>query len=337
MHLVPRNGTTQRQIAYTAAAMYGGAAVVVIGQALTPGGPPAEPVTALVALAAAPLLVVAGPRVPLGVLAMAGPLGVVTIGVAIASTPGAGDGAALYIWPVLWVAYFFGRRETVAIVLWIGVVHAAALIALPSGDGYADRWIDVMVSVSVVGLVVQALSHQNEALLRRFSDQARVDALTGLLNRRGFDERASTDLARAAREDVSVAVVSLDIDHFKRINDDYGHDAGDRVLVRLGEIFRNQSRGSDLVVRMGGEEFAALLWAADAEDGLAFAERVRETLAAVDDLGVGRVTISGGVAAARQPQSVEELLRQADGALYEAKCAGRNRTIVHGGLAALTA
>lgn len=329
MHLAPRTGTSKHHLVNTAAAMYAGAALIVLAQALTANGPATEFAPGLVAFAMAVLLFLIGPRLPFGPLFFAGPIGAGLVAIGLATTPGAGDGAALYAWPVLWVAYFFGRVETVLIIVWVGLVHALALLALAPGDGYFDRWIDVMVSVSVVGAVVQALSHRNEDLLRRLSAQARIDSLTGILNRRGFDERAPLELARASRDDTPIALVSLDIDHFKRVNDQHGHDAGDRVLVRLGEIFREQGRGTDLVARVGGEEFTALLRPADADQARAYAERVRTAFAGLDDLGFP-VTISAGIAASPpSSRQIEALLAQADAALYEAKVSGRNRTVVH--------
>lgn len=158
--------------------------------------------------------------------------------------------------------------------------------------------------------------------------EARVDTLTGVLNRRGFEERAATELLRAERDRASIAIVSFDIDYFKRINDEWGHEAGDRVLTRLGEVFRRHTRGGDLVARMGGEEFVALLWASDLDNGHAYAEKMRSAIRRVDDLGVGRVTISAGVASAAAPASVAALLLAADSALYAAKSAGRDQTVV---------
>ena len=149
------------------------------------------------------------------------------------------------------------------------------LIALPADSSYLDRWFDVVVSVGVVGASCETLSASNARLLARFAAEARVDKLTGLLNRRGFEERVPAEIARAVRDGTCVGVASFDIDHFKQVNDEWGHDEGDRVLARLGEVFREETRDSDVVVRMGGEEFVALLWASDLEDARAYAERVR--------------------------------------------------------------
>lgn len=310
---------------FTAAAMYGGAAFVVFVEGLIPGGPKLELMPAFLAVVFVALLVSVGPRLPMPVLASLGPIGAALIAFAIATTPpGQGDGALLYIWPTLWVAYFFGRTGTALIVAWIGVVQGAALI---HSHGVLDRWIDVVVSVGIVAVVVRLLSERNERLVARLAAEARVDKLTGVLNRRGFEEQAAIELERSHRQRYSLAAVTFDIDYFKRVNDEWGHDAGDRVLERLGAILRAETRGIDVVARLGGEEFAALLPDSGLAQGTTYAERVRAAFAAAE-LGVGQVTVSAGVSAEVAPAGVEQLLGAADSALYAAKRAGRDRTVV---------
>jgi diguanylate cyclase (GGDEF)-like protein len=324
-----RDPHTKRLMAYSAAAMYAGATFLGISQALTAEGPDSTIVPGVVALFVVPLLLLRGPRLPVWALASLGPIGAALIGAAVATSPGPGDGALLYIWPVIWVAYFFGSTATVLIVAWIGLVHAIALIELPEASSYLDRWFDVIVPIGVVAAVVHALARRNEQLLTAAQTDARMDGLTGLLNRRGFDERAPAQISRAQRADTALAGVSFDIDYFKRINDEWGHDAGDRVLVRLGEVFRAESRDTDIVARMGGEEFTALLWGSDQEEALGYAERIRNAFAAAD-LGVGPITLSAGVACDRGPAlELDRLLHAADSALYAAKAAGRDRSVVH--------
>ena len=314
-------------MAYSAAAMYAGATFLGISQAVTTEGPDSSVVPGFIALGVVALLLVRGPKLPVWALAALGPVGAALIAVAVGTSPGPSDGAVLYIWPVIWVAYFFGRTATLLIVAWIGVVHAIALIELPDASSYLDRWFDVIVPIGVVGVVVNALALRNEELLVAAQADARIDGLTGLVNRRGFDERAPAEVARAQRDGVAVAAASFDIDHFKLINDRWGHDAGDRVLVRLGEVFRNESRGADVVARVGGEEFTALLWGSNEEEALRYAERVRCAFAA-SDLDVGPLTLSAGIACGEPPVlDVDTLLHEADSALYAAKAAGRDRAV----------
>jgi GGDEF domain-containing protein len=250
---------SKRLMAYTAAAMYGGAAFVGLLEGAIPGGQRFSLLPALGALVVVIPLLFVGPRLPLPALAALGPIGAALIAASLATTEGHGDGAVLYMWPVLWTSYFFGRRGTILIVAWIGVVDALALASMSSGPAGIDRWLDVMVTVGIVAAVVDYLAEHNRKLVVGLSAEARVDKLTGVLNRRGFDERVEVELEHSRREGGSVAVVSFDLDHFKRVNDDWGHDAGDRVLARLGSVLQGQSRGTDVVARLGGEEFAALL------------------------------------------------------------------------------
>ena len=118
-----------------------------------------------------------------------GPLGTALIALAVATTRGFSDAAILYSWPVLWVAYFFGTRRVGAVVVSVGLAHGAAMLADASGEGNVDRWLDVMVSTTMIAAVVQVLASRNRGLVTQLTAEARVDPLTGLLNRRGLAER----------------------------------------------------------------------------------------------------------------------------------------------------
>src|SRR3954449_6562833 len=325
--LEARTGARKKAMAYSAAGMYGGAAFVGSFEGLLPGGERFSPAPALIAFVVVTALLLWGRRLPTPALATLGPIGAVLIGVAIATTDGHGDGATLYAWPVLWQSYFFGRRGTIMIVAWVGIVQALTLISLPPGTGYVDRWLDVMVSMAVVGGVIDLLSGRNERLVERLAGEARVDGLTGLLNRRGFIQAAEAELSRARRSGATLGFVSFDIDHFKAINDEFGHDTGDRVLSRLGQIFREQTRDGDLVGRMGGEEFTALLVASSVAESLEYAERLRAAFA-VEAPGLPLATLSAGVTAAISPIQLQPHLQLADAALYTAKRGGRDRAVV---------
>jgi diguanylate cyclase (GGDEF)-like protein len=315
-------------MAYSAAAMYAGAVFVSLIESLTPGGPAIAIAPGLVSLVLLAPLLVAGPHLPRAALAALGPFGVGLIACAVATGSGIGDGAVLYMWPVLWMAYFFGRRGTALTVACVGVMHGLAVASYPPGASYLDRWIDTMVGVIVVGVVVNALAERNRGLVARLLADARADALTGLLNRRGFDERLQAEVARAGRDGTAVAAVSFDIDRFKQVNDDWGHDTGDQALVRLGAVLRAQARAADVVGRLGGEEFVAVLAHTDAASAHAFAERVRVAVAEIETGDAPRVTVSAGVAVATAPVGARALLAAADRALYAAKREGRNRTVV---------
>jgi diguanylate cyclase (GGDEF)-like protein len=314
-------------MAYSAGIMFGGAGLLNLLEALVPGGPQIPLAPGLLALVFALVLCLCGPRLPTLATAALGPIGATMIAYALSSGGTPGDGAVLYMWPVLWQAYFFGRRATVLIVLWIGLVQALSLLSMPAGVGYLDRWLDVFVSVALVGGVIELLSLRNQELVARLANEARVDKLTGLLNRRGFEERAEVELSRARREQTSVGIASFDLDDFKGVNDEFGHGAGDRALTRTGAAFRAEMRDTDVLARIGGEEFVALLPGGRIIDARAFAERVRASLETVDDPSIPSVTISAGVTAAVAPDDLEPLLGIADGALYAAKLSGRNQTV----------
>jgi len=321
-----RSDATKRLMVTSAAGIYGGAAFVGLLEDALPGGPSFSLLPGLVALVFVVLLLSFGTRLPFPALAALGPIGVALIGYALATSEGPGDAAVLYMWPVLWVAVFFGRTGSILVVAWIGVVHGVTLASLPAGEGNLDRWLDVMVSVSVVCAVVHLLSESNRKLVAELAAEARVDQLTGVLNRRGFDERMGVELDRARRDGTSLGVASFDIDHFKRVNDEFGHEIGDRVLARLGEILRAETRATDVVARMGGEEFLVLLPGCPADETSVFAERIRARFAAAD--GLPPVTLSAGVSAAVAPENGALLVAESDVALYAAKRAGRDRTVV---------
>jgi len=171
-----------------------------------------------------------------------------------------------------------------------------------------------------------------ESLNGQLREQAIRDPLTGLHNRRYFDETAGRDASRAARTGEALSIVAIDIDHFKTVNDRYGHAAGDRVLRALAAILTTGVRDSDLVCRIGGEEFVLLLPGAALAVAIARAESVRAQFATTPiDLGDGvavRSTVSVGVALFHPSLETHAgTLRRADAALYEAKRAGRDRVV----------
>ncbi len=311
-------------IAHTAAAIYGGAAFNGLVESLIPGDPSLSMIPGLIALAMFAMLLAVGPRLPRRWLAPVGPIGVALIAYALSESPGAGDGAILYTWPVLWTAFFFGRWGAVAIMACIALAHGVTLLELPADSSFAGRWIDVFVSLSVVAAVVETLARRSDSLLARLAGEARTDTLTGLLNRRGFDERAAFELAHARRNSGSVAAVAFDIDRFKHINDEWGHEIGDHVLARVGGLLAAHSREIDVTARLGGDEFVVLLPGGARADAEAFTRRVRGALAADDASGFPTVRLSAGIAVELAPQGVETLLRSADVELYATKRSGRD-------------
>lgn len=170
------------------------------------------------------------------------------------------------------------------------------------------------------------LRDENERLLRALQAQSRTDALTGLPNRRCLDADLGHHIARSKRHGQTMSVMMLDLDHFKSINDTHGHQGGDEVLRAFAVIASSTLRAGDVLYRLGGEEFVALLPHADLREGLGAAGRVVEAVAA-SPIQVGhslvRVTTSAGVASLAGDGS--DLLARADAALYLAKRSGRNQ------------
>jgi diguanylate cyclase (GGDEF)-like protein len=174
-----------------------------------------------------------------------------------------------------------------------------------------------------------------EQLQQQLQDQANRDPLTGLFNRRYLGATLKREQARCQREGLPMAVVMLDIDHFKAINDTHGHQAGDEVLRRLSALLVAQSRQEDVPCRIGGEEFLLLLPGMAAPQAMERAERIRQAFATSDDAAATplapQTTVSIGVALFPDHGStMDALMHSADTALYAVKRAGRNGVRLHG-------
>ena len=160
--------------------------------------------------------------------------------------------------------------------------------------------------------------------LGRLSHEAQSDPLTGLANRRAMDELLNV----LEQTEQAYSVLALDIDHFKKVNDTFGHDAGDVALKQVAEILKQNSRANDLACRSGGEEFSLLLPDTTQETAGAIAERIRQSIAEARIPQVGKLTISIGVASkANAPMTAQQVLKRADEHLYRAKESGRNRVV----------
>jgi diguanylate cyclase (GGDEF)-like protein len=168
---------------------------------------------------------------------------------------------------------------------------------------------------------------------QKLHEQAISDPLTGLYNRRYLSEFLQRELVRARRSATPVAVVLLDLDRFKRVNDSFGHEAGDQVLTVVGALLKSKVRGSDIACRYGGEEFVLVLPQAGVDAANRRAEDARLAIADLDlnhaGRPLGKMTASLGIAVfPDHAEDIDSLLRAADVALYAAKGAGRNRVII---------
>jgi diguanylate cyclase (GGDEF)-like protein len=183
-------------------------------------------------------------------------------------------------------------------------------------------------------LRVKALQDELKAANKMLEQLAANDPLTGLPNRRTFDEQFFLEVERSRRNGQTLSVIMLDLDQFKRINDTHGHATGDEALRQIGRALTNRPRRTDLVARYGGDEFVWVLPGSGADDAVEVAERLRQTVGEIaieTPEGKLALTISAGVSsyepATHGPVAATSLLEAADGALRDAKAGGRNRVV----------
>lgn len=217
-----------------------------------------------------------------------------------------------------------------------GLLSAFSLM----GDPYSLQSLGLNTLFLTLGaLVMPALSMGavlmiHDTMVRRLEAIANTDGLTGVMSRKAWDDMATRAIARAGHGNASLALVIVDIDRFKAVNDTYGHAAGDAVLKGFARLAAAQVRATDGLGRLGGEEFALMLPATRLPDALRMAERIRtgaeQHAVQIGDHGTTvRYTISGGVAVLRPGESLAQLSARADAALYRAKLEGRNRIVAH--------
>ncbi|MEQ1668443.1 MAG: GGDEF domain-containing protein, partial [Sulfuriferula sp.] len=152
-----------------------------------------------------------------------------------------------------------------------------------------------------------------------------TDALTGICNRRRFNEVIGAEISRANRYHKELGLLIFDIDHFKHINDQFGHQAGDQVLIQLSSLVAKSLRNTDVFARWGGEEFTVLVPSCGDACALRLAEKLRVIIENAEFPDIGKVTCSFGITTYRDQDNEEAILKRADDALYRAKAAGRNR------------
>ncbi len=252
---------------------------------------------------------------------------IVLLSVGTATAQPVGLGPMFYLWPLAYAAYFFTPRALILNFVLMVSTLAIALILNPSATLRADTLIRTSVSVGMIAALILFMRLREARLRGELAVLADTDPLTGLLNRRAFDPRLRELAEGAARDRTPLTVALVDVDHFKRVNDERGHLAGDEVLKRVTSVLRMSSSPQDLVVRQGGDEFVVALVGRDLPAALTWARRIADDLRC-DAAGAGAmITLSIGVARldddARTPDGV---LRRADEALYAAKAAGRART-----------
>lgn len=231
-----------------------------------------------------------------------------------------------YLVPIITISWFAGRKWG----LFASLLSSISLLMVEWASGRLSGARTVIVLWNAVApfgifvVVVTILSSLKSALARE-EKLSRTDPLTGLFNRRYFGELVAAELARARRYGHPVSLAYLDLDNFKTVNDRFGHDAGDRLLVEVAGLFKSSLRATDVVARLGGDEFSMLLVETGAEPGMKVIMNLRESLMGAMRREGWPVSASIGlVTFMSAPAGLDEMLTEADALMYEVKSAGKN-------------
>ena len=239
-----------------------------------------------------------------------------------------GSISVMWAFPILGASFLLADR-LFASLSGAGTIALTALLA-DRFDSAVDTWSFVVtgVLVSIFGLIFATRSQIQQ---RQLTEIASRDPLTGAGNRRALRFALDEAERQQVKLGIPTSLVLLDLDHFKSVNDVYGHEAGDRILVNLVEILQSRLRGQDSLFRLGGEEFVILLQGTAAREAETVAGMLRRTLASQLEGPGGPVTASMGVAELGRREPVRQWLARADEALYEAKRGGRDRVVMAAG------
>jgi diguanylate cyclase (GGDEF)-like protein len=238
-------------------------------------------------------------------------------------------GEMLYGWLALYAAYFFTTRQAAAQLALMSAAYLCVLLASVPPDDVMGTWLTLVVVLFPAAALVRGVRDGVSQLVQSLLAAARTDVLTGLKNRLALEQEIEIEVNRALRAGNKLSIVIGDLDHFKAVNDQLGHRAGDDALMRIGRIFANRRRSGDSVARTGGEEFTLLLPGASEHEAYLVAERLRDCVERDFADHPVPLTFSFGIATfpehGRTGDSVSEA---ADQALYAAKALGRNRSVI---------
>lgn len=243
----------------------------------------------------------------------------ITAAVVVQGVPG-----VLWSYPVIVYSYFvLSRRIAIACSLamlaylpWLTLSYIDAALAL-------RVFATLLLVILMINIVLNVIANLHQTLAK----QALTDPLTGCFNRRCLEQNLEALVVGAERHPITASLLMIDVDHFKPINDAYGHDRGDLVLQRIVQVVAARLRRGERLFRWGGEEFLLLLKQTDADGATVVAEDIRRGVEAASILSGRSVTVSIGVGQYQVGQSVEAWTKTADAALYRAKASGRNRVV----------
>ena len=312
-------GQSAKTLVRSGAVLFGAGGLLATAFLLVPHGPIRDEgmalFDALAAVVVGALLLALSTRIRPWMVQVLMVLGSVQVAIGIqflGRGPAAVTAGGFYVWMAIFAFHFFPTRVAWAHLTAMAVCLGASLWALhePAGPGI---WLIQMGTAGVAGVVVGRLSGQLRAA-------AAVDGLTGLPNRWSWQEAMEREMVRARRTGEPLCVASIDLDGFKELNDERGHQAGDLHLRQLAAAWSGALRGNDLLARYGGDEFAVLLPSATHDEAVAVVERMRAVAT-----GPG---FCSGVAQWDGREQSETLLARADRAVYRAKANGRNTTVV---------
>jgi len=316
--------------------LFGAGATLVLVSMLFPHSPDRDTagllITALAAYLVAAGFLLVFDRLPMWAFEVAPFAGTVLVSLAVyfGGSQAETAYAMFYFWVAVAACYLL--RPAIAFAHLI-LASAAYGLVLLVGPGHVAlpglKWGMVTGTLAVLGILMIALRGQVERLVSQLAAAARTDSLTQLANRRELEERFASELERSTRTARPLSILILDLDWFKEYNDRFGHSAGDRVLAILAQALKRATRTTDVVARLGGEEFGVLAPETDETEAYLLSERLRAEVRTAFARETEKMTISCGVASFPiHGITSGELLHAADRALYEAKELGRDRSVV---------
>jgi diguanylate cyclase (GGDEF)-like protein len=235
----------------------------------------------------------------------------------------------LYIWLALYAAYFFPVRQAAAQLALMSGAYLVVLLVSAPHDVVAGSWLTLVGVIFPAAALLRAVRDAVTGLVRSLAEAARTDTLTGLKNRLALEQEIHVEVERTLRAEQELSIVVGDLDHFKAVNDELGHRAGDEALVRIGQILHTRRRVGDSIARTGGEEFTILLPGASEHEAYLVAERLRVTVEREFADHPVPLTFSFGVATyPEHGRNADAVIEAADQALYAAKALGRNRSVI---------